>query len=359
MKGKIEELWPDNTSPMIIAGPCSAESEEQLREVSEALASRGVKIIRAGVWKPRTRPNTFEGMGSVALGWIENIKKDLDVQFAIEVASAQHVELALKAGVDVLWLGARTTVNPFTVQEIADSLKGVDIPVFVKNPINPDIALWTGAMERLNNAGVVKLGAIHRGFSLYRKSDYRNEPIWRLAIDFRHSMPRIPMICDPSHIAGNRKLIQPISQKALDLNYQGLMIEVHNNPDKALSDAKQQITPDTLDDILASLQTKATTSSNALFASKLDRLREKIDETDHELINIIKNRMDIVEEIGLYKKENKVTIFQPGRWDEIIKTRTEWADKMGLREEFIEDIFKVIHAESIKGQTSASNVVNR
>ncbi|QSE97752.1 bifunctional 3-deoxy-7-phosphoheptulonate synthase/chorismate mutase type II [Fulvivirga lutea] len=354
MRERIETLWKKDKSPLMIAGPCSAESEEQLRLSTQLLSEIGVKVIRAGIWKPRTRPNTFEGIGSPALQWIKDIKKDFDVQFAIEVATAQHVELALEYGVDVLWIGARTTVNPFTVQEIADSLKGVDIPVLVKNPINPDLALWLGALERLSNAGISKLGAIHRGFSSHRKSKYRNEPLWQIPIELKRLHPDLPLIGDPSHIAGERGLIEAVSQKALDVNYDGLMIEVHPNPDKALSDAKQQITPATLERLLGTLQVRSATSDNALFLSKLEQLRDKIDEVDQELIQVLRNRMDLVDELGVYKKENNVSIFQLNRWKDIMQSRGKWAEDAQLRREFIEDIYKIIHEESIKKQTSIS-----
>ncbi len=352
MKESIEKLWAEDKSPVLIAGPCSAESEEQLLEATKALVAQDIKVIRAGVWKPRTRPNTFEGIGAPALTWIENVKKEVNVQFATEVATAQHVELALKHNIDVLWIGARTTVNPFTVQEIADALKGVDKPILVKNPVNPDLALWIGAIERLANAGITKLGAIHRGFSSHRKSKYRNEPLWQIPIELKRTFPHIPMVGDPSHIAGSRTLIEEVSQKALDLNYDGLMIEVHPNPDKALSDAQQQITPARLAEIIEHLQVKQPTSDNALFISKLEELRQKIDSIDHELIEVIRNRMDVVEEIGQYKKENQVTIFQLNRWNEIMATRGQWATDLKLSQEFVEEVYKIIHAESIKNQNN-------
>lgn len=354
MKYRIEKLWAKEKAPVIIAGPCSAESEEQLFDATKKIASQGIKVIRAGIWKPRTRPNTFEGIGSPALKWIQNIKKEIDVQFAIEVATAQHVELALEHGIDVLWIGARTTVNPFTVQEIADSLKGIDIPVLVKNPINPDLSLWQGALERLSNSGLSKLGAIHRGFSSHRKSIYRNEPIWQIPIELKRLHPELPLIADPSHIAGSRDLIGHISQKALDLNYDGLIVEVHPNPDKALSDAQQQITPESLDRLIQMLQVRSTTSNNAIFISKLEELRDKIDHVDREVIDMIRQRMELVDEIGQYKKENNVAIFQLERWNEIMKSRGDWAANASLRREFIEDLYKTIHEESIRQQTNIS-----
>jgi chorismate mutase len=354
MKQRIESLWAEKREHVVIAGPCSAETEEQLMSSARAIAAQGIKVVRTGVWKPRTRPNTFEGIGTPALQWINNIKKEIDIQFAIEVATAQHVELALKYDVDVLWIGARTTVNPFTVQEIADALKGVDKPILIKNPINPDLALWIGAIERISNAGITKLGAIHRGFSSHRHSKYRNEPLWQIPIELKRTFPDIPMIGDPSHISGSRMLIEEISQKALDLNYDGLMIEVHPDPDNAWSDSKQQITPARLKEILDSLQVRSATSDNALFISKLEQLREKIDEMDHELIDVIRSRMDIVKEIGHYKKENNVAIFQLDRWNEIIQSRGKWGKDANLNSDFIEEIYKLIHAESIKNQTDIS-----
>lgn len=342
--------------PFLIAGPCSAESPEQLMDISLAVKSLGIHIMRAGVWKPRTRPDSFEGMGAMALSWIITVKNATGMLFATEVASAEHVEQALKAEIDLLWIGARTTVNPFAVQEIADALKGVTIPVFVKNPINPELALWLGAIERIHKAGIEKVGAIHRGFSSYQKSRYRNQPYWQIPLSLKSQFPNLPLIADPSHIAGTRHLIQEVSQKAMDLGYDGLMIETHPNPDQALSDAQQQITPATLSKLLADLRISKPSSSNTLFVNKLESLREKIDNLDQELVDIIATRMKLVEQIGEYKKDNNVTVFQLARWQEIIQTRSEWAGQQEIAKDFITELFKIIHDESIRIQ---SEIVNK
>ncbi len=304
----IERDWMKKSEHghMLIAGPCSAESEEQVVQISKDLVKQGVDYVRAGIWKPRTRPNSFEGIGVPALQWIQTAKEETGAKFAIEVANPNHVEQALKAGVDLLWIGARSTVNPFTVQEIAESLNGVDIPVFVKNPVNPDLALWIGALERLHNQGVTKLGAIHRGFSSFGKKKYRNDPLWQIPLELKRQFPQLPLICDPSHIAGLRSLIGSISQKALDLDYDGLIVEVHPNPDKALSDAKQQITPERFLEIRESLQGRRASSDDAEFQSHLEELRSKINIIDHDIIDALAARRKVVEEIGLYKKENDV-----------------------------------------------------
>lgn len=341
--------------PWVIAGPCSAESEEQLFGTAKAVAALGIDVIRAGIWKPRTRPNTFEGAGTQAFEWIRNAKASLHVQFAAEVASARHVELALSNNIDILWLGARTTVNPFTVQEISDALQGTDIPVLVKNPVNPDLALWIGAIERISNAGVTKIAAVHRGFSSFRKTRYRNEPAWHIPLELKRSMPDLPLICDPSHIAGDRKVVHELSQKALDLGYNGLMIETHTDPDNALSDARQQLTPLQLKEILASLKIRSTSCDDALFKNKLDELRDKIDSLDRELLDTLATRMKVVNEIGEYKRDNNVTVFQLERWNEIIRTRPEWGQLLELSKDFTEDLYKLIHAESIKNQTNILN----
>ncbi len=341
--------------PLIIAGPCSAESEEQVINVSRSLKDQGISIIRAGIWKPRTRPNSFEGIGHAALPWLETAKKETGVKFAIEVANPGHVEQALKHGIDILWIGARSTVNPFTVQEIAESLRGVSIPVLVKNPVNPDLALWIGAIERLMNQDISKVGAIHRGFSSFGKNRYRNEPLWQIPVELKRHFPELPLICDPSHIGGRRDQIAPLSQKALDLNYDGLMIEVHPNPDKALSDAAQQITPDTFAHIRSNLHVRRATSDNEFFRSKLEELRERINSIDHDLVDTLAARHKAIEEIGIYKKENDVMVFQLERWNEIMRTRPEWATAQGLDRELIEEIYKLIHADSLKVQTRILN----
>ena len=354
----IKGIDLSSNTPRIIAGPCSAESYEQLFNTAQKLHKLGVKTVRAGIWKPRTRPNNFEGVGAEALKWIEEIKKQLPLQFAIEVAKPKHVELAIEHGVDVLWVGARTTVNPFVVQEIANSLRGVDKPVMVKNPVNPDLALWEGAIERIAGAGIKEISAIHRGFSSFQKTKYRNEPGWQIPIALKSHLPEIPLICDPSHIGGARNLIFEISQKALDLDYDGLMIETHIEPDKALSDAKQQITPAALEELLGQLLLRAATSSDALFISRLDELRANIDQIDRGLIEALANRMKVVAEIGEYKKENDVTILQLERWNEIIATRPNWGKFFELREDFVSELYKLIHDESILQQTEIFQIAN-
>lgn len=336
---------------LLIAGPCSAESPEQLIQVGTHLHQMGISIMRAGVWKPRTRPNSFEGKGTEALQWLQTLKRQVPIKVATEVASPHHVEAALKYGMDVLWLGARTTVNPFLVQEIANALKGVGIPVLVKNPINPELPLWQGAIERIYNAGNKSVGAIHRGFSTYQKSKFRNTPSWQIAIDLKSSFPSIPLICDPSHIAGNREMIFEISQKALDLGYDGLMIETHPDPANALSDADQQVDLHQLTEITHQLRFAKKHSNDALFISQLEQLREKIDHIDQELIEVLSIRRQLIEKIGDYKKENNVTVFQLERWKEIIDTRTNWGKERYLTPGFIHEIYKAIHDESIRIQT--------
>lgn len=345
------DTWPiEKQNPLIIAGPCSAETEEQLRETARAIKDQGIKIIRAGVWKPRTRPNSFEGIGTEALKWISDIKKDLGVQFATEVATPEHVEAALEHNIDIIWIGARSTVSPFIVQEIADALKGVDIPVLVKNPINPELALWIGALERINKAGIKKLGAIHRGFSSYQQSRFRNVPQWQIPIELKRQYPQMPMIGDPSHIAGKRDMVPEICQTALDLNYEGLIIETHRDPDNAWSDAKQQITPEKLGELVRNLQTRKSSSDNVDYLSHLQELRAQIDHADREMIEAIANRMSLVGQIGAYKKDNNVAAFQLDRWNEVFKTRTEWAKKLNVSEKLITEMFNLLHVESIKKQ---------
>jgi chorismate mutase len=306
--------------PLLIAGPCSAETEDQLVATAHLLKATGrVTALRAGIWKPRTRPGEFEGIGSIGLEWLKRAKAETGLPTAVEVATAKHVEEALAAGVDILWVGARSTANPFTVQEIADALKGVDIPVMVKNPVNPDISLWIGALERINNAGITKLAAIHRGFSSYEKSAFRNEPMWDIAIHMKTLAPHLPLICDPSHISGNRDLIGYVSQKALDLDMQGLMIESHIDPSVAWTDAKQQVTPAALAELIDHLTLRKPETSNAQVNDKLSELRTNIDKIDDLIIQKMAERMKIAEEIGTYKKDNNITILQVNRWDEILK----------------------------------------
>ncbi len=342
--------------PLIISGPCSAETFEQLYQTCKELKSHGISLFRAGVWKPRTRPGTFEGNGEEALKWISDIKKELDIQFAVEVANTNHVELSLKYGIDILWIGARTTVNPFSVQEIAESLKGIDLPMFVKNPINPDLSLWMGALERINKVGINKLGAIHRGFSITGSSKYRYTPMWKIAIDLKSNHPNLPLICDPSHICGNREMIFETSQKALDLGYDGLIIESHIDPDNAWSDSKQQITPSYLSEIKKNLKVKTSHEEDKSYKHLLDEIREGIDDVDKELIEVIAKRINLVEKIGEFKKEQDLTTFQVDRWNEIFKSRIKWALDKGLDKDFIEDLYKVIHLGSINVQ---NKIINR
>jgi chorismate mutase len=341
--------------PFIIAGPCSAETEEQLLATCRALLPYGVNALRAGIWKPRTRPNSFEGVGEIGLQWFSNVRKELNMPIATEVANAQHVEVALKYDVDILWIGARSTVNPFTVQEIADALKGVDKPVIIKNPINPELALWLGAIERIHNAGVSNIAALHRGFSTLEKTKYRNEPMWQLALDLKSSLPDLPLFFDPSHVGGKRDLISPLSQKALDLDYDGLMIESHIDPDNAWSDASQQVTPQRLGEILNDLQIREASSDNIEFISHLEELRSKIDRLDKELVETLAARTKLVEQIGDYKRENNVTIFQVDRWLKVFQTRPEWAAKAGVDRNFVGHLFKLIHDESIRIQTERAS----
>lgn len=352
----IGTWFPRAGKPIIISGPCSAETEEQMVATARQIAATGkAHAIRAGIWKPRTRPGQYEGAGEEGLKWLIQAKKETGLPVTTEVANAAHVEACLKAGVDILWVGARTTVNPFSVQEIADALKGVDIPVMVKNPVNPDIELWIGALERLNKAGITKLVAIHRGFSSFEKGPFRNAPMWDMAIELKTRIPEIDILCDPSHIAGNRDLIALISQKALDLDMAGLMIECHINPDAAWSDAKQQVTPASLGKIIDGLVVRTVSSDNKTFKDTLSLLREQIDQIDDEIMQKLAARMKISEKIGQYKKENNVTILQVSRWEEIIQTRVALGKAMGLDEAFMTELLKLIHQESIQVQTRIMN----
>ncbi|HET6989785.1 MAG TPA: chorismate mutase [Bacteroidia bacterium] len=337
---------------LIIAGPCGAESEEQVLETAREIAFNGkVSLFRSGVWKPRSRPGAFEGMGEDALKWLNRVQKEIGLPVTVEVANAQHVELALKYGVDVLWIGARTTVNPFSVQEIADVLKGVDIPVLVKNPVNADLPLWIGALERMNRAGIKKLGAIHRGFHTSLHTQYRNAPMWELAIELKASCPALPIICDPSHISGRRDLIHDVAQRALDLDMDGLMIETHRDPDKALSDAAQQITPLALAQLLDKLVIRETSIGDAGFEHMLNTLREVIDEIDQEIIQSFARRMQVVERIGEFKHDHGVTILQIERWLEILRTRTEAGESLGLDKDVVVELCQLLHKASIRKQT--------
>ncbi|HOY94852.1 MAG TPA: chorismate mutase [Catalimonadaceae bacterium] len=338
--------------PFLIAGPCSAETEEQVLETARELAKNpAIKAYRAGIWKPRTRPNAFEGHGGPALEWLTKVKEETGLPVTTEVANAAHTEEALKAGVDILWIGARTTVNPFSVQEIADVLKGVDIPVMVKNPVTPDLQLWFGAFERLQNVGLTNLAAIHRGFTSFGKSQYRNAPEWSIPIDFKRQMPGIPIICDPSHIAGNRVLLFHVAQTALDLDYAGLMIETHPRPDEAWSDAKQQITPGDLASLLASLRySRQVIEAQTGVEDKLEVLRSQIDKIDRKVLEVLAERMQVVKEIGSYKKEKGLTVLQISRWSDIFDNRIKNGASLGLTEEMIRSLFELIHLESISLQ---------
>ncbi|WP_017731192.1 bifunctional 3-deoxy-7-phosphoheptulonate synthase/chorismate mutase type II [Nafulsella turpanensis] len=341
--------------PLYIAGPCSAETPEQLRTTALAVQQLGIKLVRAGVWKPRTRPNSFEGVGVEALKWIQEIKKETGLAFAIEVANPLHVEAALQYDIDVLWIGARSTVNPFTVQEIADALQGTDKPVLVKNPINPDLSLWMGAFERLKGRGIDKLGAIHRGFSSFAESRYRNIPAWQIPIELKRLMPDLPLICDPSHIGGDSLMIEGISQMALDLDYDGLMIETHPTPAEAWSDAKQQVSPAQLQEILSRLRKRDPASQHPEFADKLEEIRDQIDQADREILEALHRRMELVGRIGEYKRNHNIAILDLKRWNEIFESRPQWGKKFGLKKSFIKELYKLVHQASIKMQTNILN----
>lgn len=341
--------------PLIISGPCSAETEEQVLTTARDVAKDSrVKVLRAGIWKPRTRPGSFEGIGEVGLDWLNAAKAETGLLTATEVANGAHVEACLKAGIDILWVGARTTVNPFSVQEVADALKGVDIPVLVKNPINPDLGLWQGGLERINAAGITRLAAIHRGFSTYEKTPFRNLPMWDMAIEMMRKFPNLDIVNDPSHIAGNRELLPYISQKALDLNMEGLMIEAHMTPSVAWSDAAQQVTPSGLSELLDNLKFRSE-SAPAAEINKLEALRKSIDELDDEIFQKLASRMKVADQIGQYKADNSVTILQVGRWEEIVNKRIALGSAMGLDSEFVKSYLKIIHKESIRRQNVVMN----
>ena len=344
-------LPSDNERPIVIAGPCSAETEEQVMTTARQLAEKGCHMFRAGVWKPRTKPGGFEGNGEVALPWMKQVKDETGMLIATEVATPEHVELALKYGMDILWVGARTTANPFAVQALADSLKGIDVPVFVKNPVNPDLELWIGALERINGAGIKRLGAIHRGFSSYDKKIYRNLPMWQIPIELHRRIPNLPIVCDPSHMGGRRDLIAPLCQQAMDMGMDGLMVESHYNPDKAWSDANQQVTPDILDYILSILviRDEVQTTEN------IKALRKQIDEIDNQLIDTLAKRMRISREIGQYKKEHGMTIIQTSRYNEIMEKRGAQGALLGIGQDCVRRIFELIHEESVNQQVAIIN----
>ncbi|MDZ4716063.1 MAG: chorismate mutase [Cytophagales bacterium] len=342
--------------PFIISGPCSAETEAQLLTTARQLAAtKKVHALRAGIWKPRTRPGQFEGAGLEGLKWLAMAKEETGLPICTEVANVGHVEACLKAGVDILWIGARTTVNPFSVQEIADALQGVDIPVMVKNPVNPDLDLWIGALERLERAGIKRMAAIHRGFSSFEKGPFRNAPMWDIPIELMTRVPGLEVFCDPSHIAGSRELLSMIAQKALDLDMSGLMIESHMNPDAAWSDSRQQVTPSALAALVEGLVVRSVNSTDKAFKDTLMLLREQIDQLDDEIMQKLANRMKISEKIGQYKKDNNVTILQVERWEEIIQTRVSLGAAMGLDEDFTKDLLRLVHHGSIQVQTRVMN----
>jgi len=348
------QKWFDNSGEkLFIAGPCSAESEEQMLSTANGLKNANVSIFRAGIWKPRTRPNTFEGVGFKGLQWLKRVKEETGLRTATEVANVKHVYECLKAGVDVLWIGARTTVNPFAVQEIAEALRGVDTVVLVKNPINPDIELWIGALERFSAVGITKLGAIHRGFSFYEKAKFRNPPQWEIPIELKRRLPHMPLISDPSHICGNREGLADIAQKAMDLNFDGLIIESHVDPDKAWSDASQQITPKVLLELLDKLILRHETDSHLI--NPFDEIRAQIDRDDEALVNLLGHRMKLAEQIGEQKKVSNITILQSSRWNEILEKRIEQGNQNNLGKEFITKIFEEIHKESIEKQMRIMN----
>ena len=344
-------LPSDSERPFVIAGPCSAETEEQVMTTARQLAEKGCHMFRAGIWKPRTKPGGFEGNGEMALPWMQEVKKETGMLTATEVATPEHVELALKYGIDILWVGARTTANPFAVQALADSLKGIDVPVMVKNPVNPDLELWIGALERINGAGVKRLGAIHRGFSSYDKKIYRNLPMWQIPIELRRRIPGLPIVNDPSHIGGRRDLIAPLCQQAMDLGMDGLIVESHCNPDVAWSDASQQVTPDVLDYILSILVIRQETQST----ENITMLRKQIDEIDNSLIDLLSKRMRISREIGQYKKEHGMAILQTARYSEILDKRGAQGALLGIASDCIKSIFESIHEESVNQQMKIIN----
>jgi chorismate mutase len=341
----------ENKRPLIIAGPCSAESEEQVLDTAHQLAKMGIKIFRAGIWKPRTKPGGFEGVGAIGLPWLKRVKEETGMHVAVEVATERHVFEALKHGIDMLWIGARTTANPFAMQEIADALKGADVPVLIKNPVNPDLELWIGGIERIYNAGIRRIAAIHRGFSSYDKKLYRNMPAWHIPIELHRRLPNLPLICDPSHIGGKRELIQPLSQQAMDLGFDGLIIESHCNPDCAWSDKAQQITPEVLELVLETLVVRETSQQT----ESLTSLRHQIDELDDQLLELLAKRMRVSREIAQFKKANNMPVLQTGRYDEILTKRVKQGKELGMSEEFLKVLLEAIHEESVHTQLELIN----
>ena len=354
MKEVTQKAW--SKRPLIISGPCSAETEEQVMATATGLAATGkVDVMRAGIWKPRTRPGSFEGIGTKGLPWLQAAKKVTGLPVAVEVATAKQVEDALHFDVDILWLGARTTVNPFSVQEIADALRGVDVPVLIKNPINPDLELWIGAVERVAKAGIKQIGLIHRGFSSYGNTEYRNAPMWHLAIEMKRRYPELMIINDPSHICGRRDILQEVAQKAIDLDFDGLIIESHIDPDNAWSDAKQQITPAKLGEMIGNIRWRKEDIASEEYHAALEKLRQQINQLDDELMQILGQRIKVAEKIGTYKKENNITILQTNRWNEILDRAFAKGDKLGLSKEFITKYFDAVHMESINHQNKIMN----
>jgi chorismate mutase len=342
--------------PLIISGPCSAETEEQVVQTATRLAATGkVDILRAGIWKPRTRPGSFEGIGTKGLPWLQQAKKESGLPVAVEVATAKQVEDALHFGVDVLWIGARTTVNPFSVQDVADALKGADVPVLIKNPINPDLELWIGAVERVANAGIKNIGLIHRGFSSYGNTEYRNAPMWHLAIEMKRRNPGMLLINDPSHICGRRDILMDVAQKAIDLDFDGLIIESHIDPDNAWSDAKQQVTPERLGEMISSIVWRTETIDSEELHAVMEKMRQQINQLDDELLQLIGQRMKVADKIGQYKKDNNITILQTNRWNAILERAYQRGDKLGLSQEFITKYFDAVHMESINHQNKIMN----
>ena len=350
--------WLDDMKldhPLVIAGPCSAETEEQVLRIAHELKDSDVNYFRAGIWKPRTRPGMFEGVGEIGLRWLKKVKEETGMKTCTEVANAAHVKLAIENDVDLLWIGARSTVSPFIMQEIADALQGTDKIVLVKNPVNPDLALWLGGIERLYKAGIKKLGAIHRGFSTYEKTKYRNIPEWQIAVEFQNKFPDLPLINDPSHITGNREMIFDVSQTALDLNFDGLMIETHFDPEKAWSDAAQQVTPKKLKQIMVDLKIRKETNTEAEYQNSLDNLRAQINVADAQLIELLGKRMRVSDQIGALKKDKNVAVLQSKRWNEILGNMILEGESKGLSEEFVLRMFKAIHQESINHQEKVIN----
>ena len=341
----------EDKRPVIIAGPCSAETEEQVMDTATQLSKKGIRIFRAGIWKPRTKPGGFEGVGVAGLAWMKRVREELGMLTATEVATPRHVEAALDAGIDLLWVGARTVTNPFAMQELADALKGNDVPVLVKNPVNPDLELWIGGLERINGAGIKRLGVIHRGFSSYDKRIYRNLPMWHIPIELRRRYPNLPIFGDPSHIGGARELVAPLCQQAMDLGFNGLMVESHSTPDAAWSDASQQVTPDVLDFILEKLVIRNLSQST----ESLEVLRRQIDEIDNALIELLAKRMRISREIGTFKREHKMTVVQTGRYTEILDKRGAQGVLCGMAPEFMKTVFEAIHEESVRQQIDVMN----